>query len=179
MRTFFFQRHYSKLFIIVCLFILYSCGSTKQYYNPYEVQTLSQKLNIPLDHKNEADDKNIPLYVQCASWIGTKYRYGGNTKKGIDCSGMVKNIYSTVYNMTISRSTKTQFSESKKISKNKAVPGDLIFFSTNKKKNSPTHVGIYLKDDKFIHASSSKGVIVSSLNENYYTKYFMNFRRIK
>lgn len=158
---------------------MYSCGSSKQYYNPYEVQTLSQKLNIPLDHKNETDDKNIPLYVQCASWIGTKYRYGGDTKKGTDCSGMVKNIYYKVYRKTISRSTKTQYADSKKIAKNKAVPGDLVFFATSKKKNTPTHVGIYLKDDKFIHASSSKGVIVSSLNENYYKKNFINIRRIK
>ena len=165
--------------LLLLMIVLYSCGSSKQYYNPYEVETLSEKLKIPLNHKDADDDKNIPLYVQCSTWIGTKYRYGGETKKGTDCSGMVKNIYSTVYKENIGRSTKQQFADSKKTSKSKAVPGDLIFFATSKKKNSPTHVGIYLKEDKFIHASTSKGVIVSSLDEAYYKKSFINFRKIR
>ena len=172
--------HYKKLLpLLLISFILYSCGSSKQYYNPYEVETLSKKLNIPLDHKDKTDDQNIPLYVQCSTWIGTRYKYGGDTKKGTDCSGMTKSIYWKVYRKNLSRSSKQLYKDSRKISMNKAEPGDLVFFATTKKKKEPTHVGIYLKNNKFIHASTSRGVIVSDLDEPYYKKAFLNIRKIK
>lgn len=168
------------LYLFFLSVVLFSCKSNKpQYYDPYQVNTLSQKLNIPLDNKDKEDDKNIPLYVECSTWIGVPYRYAGNTKKGVDCSGMVKAIYKKTHNKTLSRSTKDQYKESKKTSTKRLKAGDLVFFATGKKKKEPTHVGIYLKDNKFIHASTSKGVIVSSLDESYYKKRFINGRKIK
>lgn len=110
-------------------------------------------------------------------WMGTPYRLGGSTKQGIDCSGLVCAIYLDVYRVKLPRTSAAQFASSQKISEKEVKEGDLVFFKIGT--TSISHVGIYLKESKFLHASSSKGVIVSSLQETYYKKHFASFGRIK
>lgn len=101
----------------------------------------------------------------CISWVGTPYKAGGTTKQGVDCSGFVFNVYNDVYNIKLSRRSSDMAKDVTILSdKKKMKEGDLIFFG----KNRINHVGIFIRGDKFIHASSSKGVIVSSLEENYW-----------
>lgn len=122
---------------------------------------------------------NHKLYINAAEWIGTPYRPGGDSKRGTDCSGLVSQLYKKVYRTRLSRSTDGQLKESNKISRRNLREGDLVFFTSRASRKKVAHVGIYLKDGKFIHASTSRGVIVSSLKEKYYTQYWLCGGRIK
>lgn len=169
-----------ELITFIFMILLSSCGSQKQLlYNPVEVKQLSQKLGIQLDNSNKDDDKNMYLYAQSSLWLGAPYRYGGMTTKGVDCSGLAYNIYKAVYQKNVSRDSDSLQKSAKKITKNNLEPGDLVFFATSKDKKKITHVGIYLKDNKFIHASTTKGVIVSDLNETYYKKNWKGAGKLK
>ncbi len=119
--------------------------------------------------------KNSALYIESASWIGTKYKYGGMSRSGVDCSGLTCLIYKTVYGKSLSRSSAGILTDNcKTIKKSSLREGDLVFFRTDgKRSKTPNHVGIYLKENKFIHASTSKGVIVSSLEQDYYVRNFI------
>ena len=122
---------------------------------------------------------NHKLYVNAAEWIGTPYRAGGDSRHGTDCSGLVSQLYKKTYRMRLSRSTDGQLKESNKIARRNLREGDLVFFTSRSSRKKVAHVGIYLKDGKFIHASTSQGVIVSSLKEKYYTQHWLCGGRVK
>ena len=124
-------------------------------------------------------EDNHKLYLEAADWIGVPYRAGGDSRKGADCSGLVCQLYRKVYHMQVSRNSEDLKQESNKIAKRNLREGDLVFFTSNRSKKKVAHVGIYLKNGKFIHASTSKGVIVSSLNEDYYTRHWITGGRIR
>ena len=107
---------------------------------------------------------NHRLYINAAEWIGTPYRAGGSSKQGTDCSGLVSQLYKKTYRIRLSRSTDGQLKESNRIARRNLREGDLVFFTSRASRKRVAHVGIYLKDGKFIHASTSQGVIVSHLN---------------
>nr|WP_239472901.1 C40 family peptidase [Bacteroides caecigallinarum] len=134
---------------------------------------------ITLDMDIEMND-NHRLYIEAADWIGTPYRYGGRTKKGVDCSGLTSAIYRKVYRKKLSRSSEEQRDrDCRKVAKRNLKEGDLVFFHNGKKKRTASHVGIYLKDGRFVHAASSVGVVVSSLNEKYYDNHWLQGGRVK
>lgn len=171
------------LFLSTCTLLLSSCGSSKgnaNLYNPKEVAYLSKQLEISLNNRDKDDDRNIPLYAEVSTWLGTPYRYGGSTKRGVDCSGFTMQVYKKVYNKQLPRSTsglaKTNY---KKVAKSKLDTGDLIYFATGKNKKEVSHVGIYLKEGKFIHASTSRGVMVNHIDESYYKKAWVRAVRVK
>lgn len=109
-------------------------------------------------------------------WYGVQYRRGGNTKNGVDCSGFTVAVYETVYGMTIPRVSRDQYKISRKISSTELSEGDLVFFNTNGK--GVSHVGVYLGNNKFIHASVSRGIMVSDLYDSYYMKRYLGAGRI-
>ncbi|ERJ60818.1 MAG: C40 family peptidase [Sphingobacterium sp.] len=117
------------------------------------------------------------LYQFVYDWLGTPYRLGGDSKKGIDCSKFSLAVYENVFNTTIGYNSRNQYDNVTPIRKSDLQAGDLVFFKIRSK--SITHVGVYLGDDKFAHASSSKGVMVSSLNEAYWQRYYYNGGRPK
>ena len=119
---------------------------------------------------------NQELYAFIDDWYGVKYRYGGMSKSGVDCSGFCNILYKQIYGKQLKRSTRDIEKSVKKIRKEKLEEGDLVFFNISGKKNS--HVGVYLKNKKFVHASTSKGVIISSLENPYYVKAFSKGGRI-
>ncbi len=176
------QQRNIPLFISFLLIIALggtSCGSTKStLYNPKEVRQLSGKLGISIDNKNKNDDKHMALYAESSLWIGAPYRYGGITKSGVDCSGLVYQVYTKVYRKSTPRSTTDLAKKGKNVSKSKLKPGDLVFFATTNNKKKITHVGIFLKDGYFVHASTKRGVIVSHLNENYYKERWIKGRKL-
>lgn len=110
-------------------------------------------------------------------WYGVRYVKGGNTKKGVDCSGLTTAVYSAVYGFVLPRVSREQYRISRKISTTELEEGDLVFFNTNG--SGVSHVGVYLGNSKFIHASVSKGVMVNSLFESYYLKRFIGGGRIE
>jgi len=119
---------------------------------------------------------NLKLYQFVYDWIGTPYRFGGASRKGIDCSAFTKEIYSKVFNTVIQRNSREIFSMSTPVSREELKEGDLVFFKINSR--SITHVGIYLGNNRFAHASSSRGVVLSNLDEPYYKRYFYKGGRL-
>lgn len=172
MRSTSMKYYFSCIIIIV---VLSSCGThrvnTNLLYNPVEVNELSNKLGVVLSNTDKDDDKNMPLYAEVSLWLGVPYKYGGISRQGLDCSGFTYLIYQKVYRKVLPRSTSDLITmKMHKLSKSNLKAGDLVFFATTGNKKKITHAGIYLKDGYFIHASTSKGVIVSHLDEDYYKR---------
>jgi lipoprotein Spr len=160
------------ILIIISLFISLSLFSQSKEKNKGK----SKQWNIESYFENyqlKIDSANSPyLYYQVFDWVGTRYKYSGGTKKGIDCSGFVSEMYQKVYCINLtggSRDIYTQVKE-KEIEKSDLKEGDILFFKI--RKGQISHVGIYLGNNKFAHASVQSGVIISDLNEAYYKKYF-------
>ena len=116
------------------------------------------------------------LFYKVFEWLGTKYKYAGETKQGIDCSGFVSEMYKHAYCITLSGGSRDIFPTTTPLEKNELKEGDLVFFKI--KKGQISHIGIYLGNNKFAHASVNSGVIVSDLDEEYYKRYFYKGGRI-
>jgi cell wall-associated NlpC family hydrolase len=110
-------------------------------------------------------------------WLGVRYRKGGMDRNGIDCSGLTAQMFLAVNGIALPRSTQDQSRCGNLVSRTDLRPGDLIFFVTLKDKQVD-YVGIYLGDTKFVHASYSKGVVVSSLLQDYYVQRYHSARRV-
>ena len=163
---------------IIVLLGLMSCLSSCHTSAPrLDYKALAQA-SVRLGMDIELTD-NHKLDVNAAEWIGTPYRAGGDSRHGTDCSGLVSQLYKKTYRMRLSRSTDGQLKESNKIARRNLREGDLVFFTSRSSRKKVAHVGIYLKDGKFIHASTSQGVIVSSLKEKYYTQHWLCGGRVK
>lgn len=106
---------------------------------------------------------------------GVKYKFGGNSKKGIDCSAFIQKAYKQSLNIKIPRTTLLQSKVGKKINKIQLQYGDLVFFKTGR---NSRHVGIYVENGKFMHASTSKGVTISKLKNIYFNKHYWKSKRI-
>ena len=118
---------------------------------------------------------NSSLFSLIDEWWATRYRYGGTSKKGIDCSAFTSLLMSTVFAVKLPRTAREQFNESEKVGKDEMIEGDLVFFNT---RGGVSHVGVYLGDYYFVHASTNQGVVISSLEEPYYEKRFIGGGRI-
>ena len=127
--------------------------------------------NINLD-----EIQNPDVYVLAYTWLNTPYRYGGNTKNGIDCSRFVMKIYNEALGLPTNGTSRQLFAQGNTVEKSDLNEGDLVFFKT--RGSSISHVGIYLQDNKFVHSSSSKGVIVSSLNDSYWERTYYKSARL-
>ncbi|MBS1759718.1 MAG: C40 family peptidase [Bacteroidetes bacterium] len=109
-------------------------------------------------------------------WYGVRYRSGGNTKSGVDCSGFTLAVFAAAYGLSIPRVSREQYRVSRKVSTTELQEGDLVFFNTQGR--GVSHVGVYLGNNKFIHASVSRGVMVNDLFEPYYMQRFLGAGRI-
>lgn len=109
-------------------------------------------------------------------WYGVRYRVGGTSKSGVDCSGFTVAVYAAAYGLTLPRVSRDQYRQSRKISTTELKEGDLVFFNTNGR--GVSHVGVYLGNNKFIHSSVSRGVMVSDLFDTYYLRRFVGAGRI-
>ena len=127
-----------------------SCGTRAPRYDYRELAQAAIRLDMDI-----AMEDNHRLYIESSRWIGVPYRTGGNTMRGVDCSGLTYNIYKKVYHKHLKRN------------------------SDDQRKENCRKVGIYLKDNRFIHASTSRGVIVSRLDEPYYRRVWMQGGRVK
>ena len=158
--------------LILCAFafLLGSCRTITPQYDYQELARASVRLGMDIDRQD-----NHALYVESAQWLGVPYRSGGTTQRGVDCSGLTSAIYKKVYRKNLERNSDDQRKKDcRKVKKGKLREGDLVFFHNGRKKKTATHVGIYLKDRKFIHASTRQGVIISTLDEAYWKKHWLS-----
>lgn len=121
--------------------------------------------------------ENIKLYSFIDEWYGVPYKYGGKNKNGIDCSNFTSTLYSNVYSKPLTGSSSSIFNQCKVISKNNLEEGDLVFFKIDG--DNISHIGVYLQNNKFVHATTKKGVMIDDLDEEYYKKYYYKGGRIK
>jgi hypothetical protein len=153
--------------VILVVALITSCGGNKKVVSSNKNNYIINKYANLLE-TSKSEISNIKLYSFIDNWYGTKYKYGGMSKSGVDCSGFCNVLYKEVYNKSIKRTTSDLYKDINKKSKRKLKEGDLVFFDIAKKKNS--HVGVYLKNNRFVHASTSMGVLISSLDNPYYKK---------
>lgn len=147
----------SKTFILLLLLIFTGCSSVK----------------ISEGERKERTTKIVSFYKE---WKGTRYRLGGTTKKGIDCSALVQRLYKEKFNTQLPRTTKAQAEQGEKIKDiNDLQVGDLVFFKIGWR--NTRHVGVYLGNEKFLHASTTKGVMISNWNE-FWDKNFWQGRKV-
>ncbi|NNG26958.1 MAG: C40 family peptidase [Ignavibacteriaceae bacterium] len=119
------------------------------------------------------------VLMEIIKYLNTPYKYGGNSKDGIDCSAFTQTIYKNTLSFNLERSARLQYKQGKEISDTEDLRfGDLVFFNTRQRVR-PGHVGIYIGDNLFAHASSKKGVTISSLDHSYYIKRYMGGRRME
>ena len=136
---------------------------------------LQFKFSLLLDTEVEMI-QNLWLVKQVDEWLGTRYRLGGSTKSGIDCSALMQALFTSIYGISLPRTAREQFQVSTRISREDIKEGDLIFFNTT---GGVSHVGLYIQNNKFVHASSTGGVTISDLDEDYWSRKFIGVRRVE
>ncbi|GAA4468203.1 hypothetical protein GCM10023093_25340 [Nemorincola caseinilytica] len=133
-----------------------------------ETEMLMERFAEMLEEEPE-DLGNLRLYKFIDDWYGVRYKYGGTTIRGIDCSAFSQKVYGQIFCIDLSRTSRQQYRHSERIKHHdEATEGDLVFFRINRIRIS--HVGIYLANGYFVHASRSRGVVVSSLNDRYWKR---------
>lgn len=153
--------------------VLSSCHTGRKVQTPL---TERAEHTIHVEKTTKARKKIVD---EAMTWVGTPYRYGGVDKgKGVDCSGMVMEVYLKATGIKIPRNSAKQAEFCHKLREREVVVGDLIFFATGKDPDRVSHVGIVVDDTHFIHASSSKGVVVSELASPYFQRTFKMFGRV-
>ena len=139
----------------------------------------SSKTVTPLFGDEKPTEKYQKELVSVArKWIGTPYQWGGTTKDGADCSGFVLEVYKAATGIKLPRTSYNMRDYCIKIDRDNLLIGDLVFFSSSKSNGKVGHVGMYIGNNRMIHSSSSRGVIESSLDENYYVKYYHSAGRV-
>ena len=157
--------------IAVCLILSLSVSAKEQ---PKKVSAENEKIKIIEDKTGivpSSGSSVLTLYKEAVNWLKTPYRRGGTSEKGMDCSGLTGTIYANVFGVKLQRSSNDMAKEDvKDVKKEDLKPGDLVFFSTSRKSKRVNHVGIFLGNRHFVHSSCSRGVIISSLDEDYYRR---------
>lgn len=167
------------LLLILTLFIFQACSSKPKNvnytYNSDKRFPQKDIYNYDVSQSYDYETLYNELLEQYKEWKGVRYKYGGNSKRGIDCSAFVQNTFRDKLKLKIPRTTKLQSAIGEDISMNQVEIGDLIFFKTGYKTR---HVGIYLGEGKFLHASTKRGVTISRLDNPYYAKHFWKIKRV-
>lgn len=167
--------------MIAAMLLLTGCKSSRSSARPGG-SGLSEVVGGTTSGNDYSKGVNDPmakaLIKEAQGWIGTRYVYGGESKRGTDCSGLVMRVYDNVCGLKLPRSTREQVKYCTKVARNKMRPGDLVFFASGKKDDKVFHVGLYIGDGKMIHASSSRGVTVSGFDSGYWSERYFTGGRV-
>lgn len=164
------QKNLHFILLIIFSSIFIGCSNKNIQSNNKQFP----QYNIFEDSK-EYKQRHKALDKYYKEWKGVRYKYGGTSKKGVDCSAFVQNAFKNSLNIKIPRTTALQSKTGRQVSKVDLKMGDLVFFRTGRKSR---HVGIYLEGGKFMHASTSKGVTISRLDNVYFNRHFWKIQRV-
>lgn len=173
-----YKMNHLKYFLL--LFILFLQKSTAQPLASAGSNIITENLESYYSQVFGFDVERIKypeLYSMIDDWMKTPYKYSGKNEKGIDCSGFVNKIYRNVFSVSPGINSADMYKKCRHLKEKNLGEGDLVFFKIRGKRIS--HVGIYLAKNKFAHASSSSGVIISDLNDSYYRKRFAKGGRVE
>lgn len=191
MKSHLYNRYITALTVILTALLLASCGTKKKAVRGDSGQKGrpgTETVTIAGNKRDEdhragdnryAVDREIAqrLVAEARKWLGVPYKYGGNDTRGVDCSGLTMNVFSKAAGVKIPRNSGAQMEFTMALEQKHLQPGDLVFFSPSPGSNSVNHVGLYIGDRRIIHASSSRGVMISSLDERYFvTRYHSSGR---
>lgn len=158
---------------VMAVFLLTtSCSTTQKQTTPAILQSEHHQTAERQSNEYEIEQR---LRAEYGRWKGTRHQLGGTGRRGIDCSGFVKAVYARVFNIHLPRTTETQVKQGRPIPSKELQAGDLVFF---KPPTYPRHVGIFLSQSEFVHASKNKGVTISKIDARYWEKYYWTARRI-
>ncbi len=144
-----------------------------------EAKTRLSRRTVPsgkYSNKTPAGIERDRVLLDVVGYLGVPYVYGGNTREGIDCSGFTVQVYQNAVEKKLPRTAREQFGSGTPVDLSQLQFGDLVFFNTTGR--VPSHVGIYIEDDLFAHASVTRGVTLSSLESTYYKRRFVGARRV-
>jgi len=175
-------RYVLRFIPAVAVAIMLSACSSHSSQQTAEMHAVNDKSDFLLQaSQDQFEDmvRNVSIKTkimdQYAVWKGVRYRLGGSTKRGIDCSGFVQTTFREQFGLVLPRSSSEQRDIGAKVQRAKLRPGDLVLFHAG---STGRHVGIYLGNDQFVHASTTSGVMISSLSEDYWKKRYREARRV-
>ncbi|MFC0323592.1 NlpC/P60 family protein [Gallibacterium melopsittaci] len=163
-----------RILVPVCFLFLTACSNLSHTQTAVTQSDSDDPIGELILKTNATERKiiNKKLSNFYQEWVGVRYKFGGTGKNGIDCSAFVQTAFAEKFHISLPRSTSEQKSLGRQVQKSQLKQGDLVFFRRNH------HVGIYLGDDLFIHSSTSQGVTISSLNEDYWARTYTQSRRV-
>lgn len=184
------MRRFRHILFIGCILtgVFSACKSHKHLTSNTPQTTVEQNSSTNNTHQvkkkyaallavDENKIENVALYSLIDSWYETPYKYGGCSKDGVDCSNFASVIYREIYKKQLTGSSASIFNQCNPIQKDELQEGDLLFFKIES--NTISHIGVYLQNNKFVHATTKKGVMINDLDETYYKKYFFKAGRMK
>ena len=183
------RRFLTYAAIIAAVALMASCGSSRKAaapaktdteYSPKAPDEKEQKEKVEVAVR-ELNKDGKALLKEAETWLGVPYLYGGNDRDGADCSGFVSQVFLKALDIKLPRSS-AEMSDycTNKVKRNKLQPGDLVFFDTTKARSGKvSHVGLYVGDGNMIHSSTSKGVIVTSIDTDYYAGRLLSGGRVR
>jgi cell wall-associated NlpC family hydrolase len=162
---------FRSLVAVAALAVLAGCGTSE--YAGRTSSATEEARRLPPRPASEVESR---LLEAAAEWMGTPYRFGGTTTRGVDCSALVRAVYDGAFGLRLTRSTKTQVREGRPVGRHELRSGDLVFFRTGPDQR---HVGIYLDGDRLLHASSSQNrVMVDDLGREHFQRTYWTARRL-
>lgn len=165
------MKRYTLVILAVLVLASTSCRKHKDVVKSDAAQEYVAEKKKDKKKKEETPRRDA-IVREAHRWIGVKYRYGGEDFDGTDCSGMVMKVYAAAAKIKIPRDSRSQYDFCRRIEKKELLPGDLVFFSSKSGGGRISHVGIFIGGSRFIHSSSSRGVMISSLDEKYYVNHY-------
>lgn len=164
---------WSGLLLLTCLLVgLSGCAKKTVIYIPQE-----ERGQVHINNDAEIlEERTRILKDYLTDWMGTRYKLGGISRNGVDCSGLTLVTYKELFGRKLPRTVREQVQKGVEIDKDLLQPGDLVFFKINVFQK---HVGIYLENDLFVHASLSSGVMISRLNDSYWKQRYWQAKRIQ
>lgn len=184
-------RHSLSMIVacIITMLVASSCGSSRkatahvQHRSHHKSESV--KPTTPRKPEKVAIDPNLPeatkaLIAEANTWLGVPYKWAGNDRDGVDCSGFVTQVFLRALDIKLPRTSATQNEYCKRLDRSKLTPGDLVFFDTKRDRDGRTsHVGLYVGDGNMIHASSKRGVIITSIDGPFFGDRLLNGGRVE